>query len=386
MTVEDTTALLEAVRNGTFALHQGLGPDMLPFLTSCYEVDAMRFVFIWATGFAAMVCTVIVAGLHRMEIQRRPLSMQRVYYEYVNVFPFVLGGAAVICLFCPRTFFLMTMFQEQAEAVALSAFGNILFMLCAEEASKRVKDMEGATVGQKMLVALNEEGEKPHFAAPPFTCCFASCMPARLLTPRNLILARGLIRQYAFVMVAGSMVAQWCSLSMPIWTAMKFNLWVGWLMKWSALFCIYGLFILYKATHHLLESWNPTAKFVSLKLCVFMMAWQEFIIKSVVRSNPSTDDKCLADTTLTGAVGKELQDHFRERFYIMYCVVLESILVAYMVRKAFPASELEEKTEEMHGRLLKFDLQRMVEWSSLGADSDESGSEDDRLDEESSQV
>merc|ERR1740120_148572 len=104
-----------------------------------------------------MVCTVTVAGLHRMEIQRRPLSMQRVYYEYVNVFPFVLGGAAVICLFCPRTFFLMKMFQEQAEAVALSAFGNILFMLCAEEATKRAFDegMQGASIGQKMLHALN---------------------------------------------------------------------------------------------------------------------------------------------------------------------------------------------------------------------------------------
>lgn len=354
---------------------QSLGPRMWQFLTSCYDADPKRFSFMWASGAIAMVVTLSIAYTHRAEMSRRPASLKRMYYQHVNLFAPVLGVAATISLFCPRDFLMMKMCQELTEAFVLSAFGNVLFLLCAEEAclTDTTEDdySKGASVAVKMLAALNEEGEKPHFAVPPFACCFTKCMPKHLLTPGQMVLARNFIRQYAIIVGAGSVLSLWCGLSLSMEQASFLHSWVGRVSKLSAFVCIYGLFILYKATHHLLEKWHPTAKFVSLKLVVGLMAFQEILVSWAVQHFPSASDECLADTSVGGEAGEEIQNKFRERFNSMYLVALESILVAFLVRRAFPASDLQEQSLQMHGMLLELDFEQMAgDRSRLGLESE----------------
>lgn len=304
--------------------------------------------------------------------------MQRVYYLWVNCFAPVLSVAAVVSILCPRNYFFMKMLQEQAEAIALASFGSVLFLLCAEVAYHQSQsNTEGESIGAKMLAALNEHGPQPHWAVPPFACCFIKYMPSHDLTPWHMLLARNFIRQYAFVVVAVSLLAMWCSLSVnpkeAIWIVNQLKR----LQKLSALVCIYGLFMLYKSTHSLLEKWYPTAKFVSLKLIVVIMVYQEWLVQVCVKHTPAASDECLADSSIGGQLGEEIHMKTREHFDNMYLVALESILVAYLVRQAFPASELKAKSGEVHGLLVSLDLERMDTAQKNTFDSDSEVSDED---------
>lgn len=306
--------------------------------------------------------------------------MLKVYYQYVNLFAPVLGVCAAITLICPRNYLFMKMLQEQTEAIALLSFGSVLFVLCADEACHvhSAKDLDSDNVGAKMLAALNEEGEAPHYAVPPFACCFVKCMPQHLLRPIDIKVARTCIRQYAFVNIAGGMLALWCALSLTTETAKVIMTQIGRIRKLSAFVCIYGLFIFYKAMHHLLEKYSPTAKFISLKLVVVLMAYQEIIVKWMVGRHDAASEDCLAPNLPASSTQfKEIQDSNREHFSGMYLVALESILVAFLVKRAFPPSELKAKSGQMHGAVLELEFERLEAGKDLVSISEDEGSQTD---------
>lgn len=339
------------------SIRQHLGPYAIPFIQSCYEANAPRFLFLWGTGALAACVAVGIALVHKNELFSKQPSMQRMYYNQISWFAPVLGMAAACSLFCPRVFLMMKMCQEFTEALALAAFGNVLFLLCADEAHS--EKYEGDNMGKQMLAGLNNEGPKPHFAVPPFGCCFVKCCPHILLKPWHLLLARNFIRQYATIVVVGSLVSMWCALAMDPSRMHTVRSWISMLTKLAAFVCIYGLFILYKASHNLLHHWNPTTKFISLKLVVVLMAYQELMIKLAIKHLSPAGTHCLAVEGVTGELATELQNQNREHFNSMYFVALESILVAYLVRRAFPASELKTMDAQIHGKLIEMDLEQM---------------------------
>lgn len=368
-----------------------LGPSAPDFISSCFHASPGRFLFLWATGFAAVGITLVIAGSHHLEMLKSPASMQRVYYKRVNWFAPVLALTAFFALLSPRANLMMKMLQSQAEAIALYSFGDVLFVLCAGEALQHATAAAEPTVGAKMLAALNEQGPQAYFAVPPFGCCFIKCIRTHLLKPWHIITARFFVRQYTFIVVGGGMLRMWFALCLTPHKAVFCNNVIEKITKLAGLVCLYGLFILYKATHDLLEKWRPTMKFVSLKLVIVLMVYQDWFVAWLVDKFPPLDEHCLGNPKVHGLLGEDtFQKHNRERFNNMWLVALESVLVAYLVRNAFPSSELKETTDT-HSMLLQLDLERLHTEASEkrrarrrdgdGADEDV-GSSDEESDEE----
>jgi len=358
--MEGARAPLEANASSADEAQEGisLGPRMVVFVRTCLEASPRRFIFLWSTACVAMLVTFFIAGRHYWELQKRPASIKRLYYSRIALFAPILGVTATLALFSPHAFYLMKMLQTQVEAVSLSAFGNILFLLVAEESHLLYDGPEHAheSTGYKILMALNREGPKPHFGVPPFACCFRRCLPAHLLRPGHILLARNFVRQYAFMVIMSSMLEMWCALALSAAEMGPMFMITMNLVKLSGFVCIYGLFILYSATHDVLEKFNPTSKFVALKLVVLLMTYQELLVGPIMHFITPASDLCLADPEHSG---EEIQTKHREHWTDMYFTALESMLLAFLVRRAFPADELHGGRQEYHMMLVEVDLERV---------------------------
>jgi len=358
--------LQESVANGTVTLLSlNMGPSVQDFVETCFKAAPIRFSFIWVSGFVACCISLSVGAKHRAELEKRPPSMQRELYIRVSWFATVLGVTSFVSLLCPRADLMMKMLQMLAEAFALYSFGEILFVLCAQEAIHKAAslDREEDSIGVKMLAALNEQGPQAFFGVPPFACCFSRCLPKHLLSPSQLILARTFVRQYVYIVVISGLLKMYFGLCLPTGTAARVVALLTTVTKVASLLCIYGLFFLYKATHTLLEKWNPTLKFASLKVMIVVMVYQEWVVDKLVEHFPPAGEECLGNLGLRHEhpkMAEYFQNQNRVRFNNMYLVALESIMVAYLVRRAFQAHEVQKmRAGDMHSMLLALDLKRV---------------------------
>merc|ERR1719384_2301443 len=103
------------------------------------------------------------------------------------------------------------------------------------------------------------------------------------------------------------------------------------MIKLSALVCIYGLFMLYRAMHDLLEKYGPTMKFASLKLVVLLMVYQEWFVSWMVEGVSLLHNDCLAVPGLEDAYAVKFQKTNEERLTSMWLIAMESMLVAHLV-------------------------------------------------------
>merc|ERR1719296_21948 len=139
--------------------------------------------------------------------------------------------------------------------------------------------------------------------------------------------------------------------------------------------------------HHVLEKWDPTAKFISLKLVVVLMTWQELLVKLFVQKFNSDSDACMSHGLehVGDELGREVVLTTREHFTSMHLVAFESILVAYLVRRAFPPKELKSRSGQLHGAILDLDFERLQHSERMEADkSDEESSSDEQDDKDDS--
>merc|ERR1740123_445814 len=108
------------------------------------------------------------------------------------------------------------------------------------------------------------------------------------------------------------------------------------------------------------------------------MAYQELVVKWMVGRHDAASEDCLAPNLPASSTEyKEIQDSNREHFSAMYLVALESILVAFLVRRAFPPSELKAKSGQMHGSILELDFERLEAGNDLVSMSSDEGSQTD---------
>jgi len=366
-------------------IREQLGPSMHAFLSTCWDENrAFLLTVLLSSGLAALL-TVAIAVRHACLIHSAPISLLRMQYMRILWFAPVLGVSSFISLLCPRAYSLCKLLQLQSEALTLFFFGVILFILLAEESfmlCSAEARAAGDGVGATILRALRAGGKKKHFGVPPFGCCLRPLMSPHNLTPQHLMLARWFFQQYAVVVVLGSIFSAWCVLALELETWKVVVKVVGILQKISGFVAIYGLMILYVATHDLLENWRTTSKFVAIKVVVLLCTFQEMIM-SIIMENVGPM-QCIAD--IHEGIPEALMDVHRDHFWNMYLTSLESVIVAVLVMRAFPASEIRNLDHEQHLLLVHMDLERLAGEKAVNSEEDEEEDDSSATDEDSGAV
>eukprot|EP00440_Ansanella_granifera_P016007 gb/GFBE01017389.1/.p1 GENE.gb/GFBE01017389.1/~~gb/GFBE01017389.1/.p1 ORF type:complete len:365 (+),score=62.94 gb/GFBE01017389.1/:1-1095(+) len=334
----------------------GLGLRMPDFFKACLQDNKVPFLTALAIGTIALVITLSLTSIQQRKLDSRPICLMRSYYSAILVFPVVWAISAYISLFCPRAYALSELAQGQSEAYAIYTFLIILYMLLSVEACKSEIDQHGAlpmsNMGNTIVHALAEQGPKPHFAVPPFGCCFIKCCPVFNLAPRQLLWVSRFVKQYIYLQLFFSVFGLWTELSLPEERAKKATLIVKIILKLSALLAVYGLFVMYKATHDLLEKWSTTRKFVSIKFVIFLSVLQQRVLGWLVQSFRRIDNTCLIDP----AAPEDLEHVVA--FWSQFLMLLETILMVYLLSKAFPADEVMDYRLH-HLELVELELQQM---------------------------
>jgi len=157
-----------------------------------------------------------------------------------------------------------------------------------------------------------------------------------------------LVRQYVFVIPLLSVVIMYlqCALSnaslkelLHPWTYCQLI---------STMVCFYGLIILYSSSHDLLHAWNPTKKFVAIKLFILALAWEEWLIEKFFVKFLHQHDSCFEEVGFVRDWAS-----VEGKWWSMWLIVVQGIPMMLMMRAAFPASDLMEEIEEFHTDFLK---------------------------------
>ena len=145
---------------------------------------------------------------------------------------------------------------------------------------------------QSIIQTLQKFGPQKYFAVPPFGCCFRPCVQPHHITAKQLLWVSRLVRQYVVMQVFVNAYFMWARFTLdPYW---EVDAVADPLLKVSGMVAMYGLFVMYAATHELLHRWNTTRKFISVKAGHSTCIRMEFeILKILVFRRNSASIKAL---------------------------------------------------------------------------------------------
>lgn len=351
---------------------------MQAFIKNCLHDNKVPFLIAITIGGVSLLITLTMTYRHLQKLRARPICLLRSYYSSIFLFPAVWAISAFISLLCPNAAPLAELAQGQSEAFAIYTFLTILYMLLTREAFRA--EMEGGAleedvhVAQAIVNALEKQGPKPYFATPPFFCCCVGIFPKHLLTPRHLLRITKLVKQYIAMQLFFSVFGLWAEMSLSEKQAEKLTMWVKIILKLSGLTGIYGLFVMYKATHDLLEHWNTTRKFVSIKFVILLTLVQTRLFGFLLHKFRRKDNTCLVDPL------KPHDLHHVLTFWSQTLMLVETVLMVYLLSKAFPAEEVQDFRLH-HIDLVELELQEMKTGKAGYKESDVSSSDDQSADE-----
>lgn len=325
-----------------------------------------------------MLITLTLTWRHLQKLNDRPICLLRSYYTSIFLFPAVWAISAYISLLCPNAAPLAELAQGQSEAFAIYTFLTILYMLLTREAFKAELERgvleEDVSVGNAIVSVLEKQGPKPHFATPPFFCCCAGIFPKHLLTPGHLLRITKLVKQYIAMQLFFSVFGLWAEMSLDEKRAEWMTHWVKRILKVSGWIGIYGLFVMYKATKDVLEHWNTTRKFMSIKFVILLSIVQAWLLSLLAHKFRRKDNTCLVDPL------KPNDLHHVVTFWSQVLLLVETVLMVYLLSKAFPAEEVQDFRLH-HLDLVELELQQMKSGKSGYKEGDTSSSDDLSADE-----
>jgi len=305
-------------------------------------------------GIASTLATWALAARHVSCLKTAPISLLRGKYCLMMVYPCAWATSALLTLLCPRSSLLSELIRGQSEAAALFWFLQILIMIVSVESMKNDSN-DTDHVGQTILRALNADGEKPHFAVPPFFCCFAGVFPRHSLDAKLLLRVVWLVRQFVMLQFGLSIFNMWATMAWPARLGNDMKMVASGILKVSGLTAVYGLFVMYKATHNLLEHWHTTKKFISIKCVIFISLLQSLCIHPLLQHVQRPENKCLKDPT-----DPDNLDMVAEH-YIATLLSVEAMVMAYLVSSAFPVSELRDQALVHHMDVVEMSLGQLHE-------------------------
>jgi len=253
-------------------------------------------------------------------------------------FPVVLGGFGCLNVFYPRSYILANIVGTQAKAVALDAFVMILLMLLMRVGldDSRDGDEEMTAIalseqqpGPVIERALQPVGQGKFWAVAPLGCCFKPCMVARHMNGRDLKCIAYLLSQFVYVGPSVVYVAAWIALEYPPTAMTTVRPVLKYMITVSALLAMYGLGVIYQISRGLLKDHFVTAKFLALKIPLWITAFQKLLLAPIATMMVDRGHYCLDATDLANHLDSSL-------------LVLESLLMAFLISHAFPVSEIQQ--------------------------------------------
>jgi hypothetical protein len=154
------------------------------YVQACWAESPNTYGPVWFVSVAGLAAVLALSHHHLSALRRQPISARRQLYLTITWLPVVLALTSAAAILAPRSALLWWLLQQQYEAVALSAFGSLLFLLL-------VLASDGAlpgSLGDRMLQRLAVGGARKHFATPPLCCLFRPCWPTFHLGARHLLL------------------------------------------------------------------------------------------------------------------------------------------------------------------------------------------------------
>ncbi|CAJ1446702.1 unnamed protein product [Effrenium voratum] len=318
------------------------------FVQRCLQDNRNAYVFAVSTGTVAFLTTLTLTCRQHFQLDERPICLLRSYYHGILIFPLVWAATSWLTLFCPLTSPLADLFQGQAEAYAIYVFLVILYMLASIEAVKKELEQNGErggpetlrsevqNMGRTIIQAIAEFGPKKYFAVPPLGCCLRCFGKPHTLTATQLLWVSRFVKQYVVLQIFLNTFFMWCLLSFRASRAARLLLFSGYFLKFSGLLAVYGLFVMYKATHELLADWNTTRKFVSIKIVILLSIVQKKLITWFIRAIYTPEKTCL----INPYEPKDL-DHLIN-FWTQWLILLETVVLVKLIGWAFPPHEVSD--------------------------------------------
>lgn len=305
--------------------------------------------------------------------------MLRSYYHGMLVFPMVWAICCWFALFCPLVAPLSELFMGQSEAYAIYIFLVIMYMLVSIEACKTKLEQsdpgqtslrsEMENMGQTIMDAVHDYGPQKYFAVPPFGCCFKPCYWEHQITAKQLLWVSRLVKQYVILELFLNTFFMWAGLTFQPERAARIQNVAAYILKISGMMAVYGLFIMYKATHDLLHDWNTTRKFVSVKIVILLSVIQNKLFSWFIHTFRPRENSCL----LTPGHPEELERIVV--FWTTFASLMETVLLSHLIIRAFPAHEVADFPLK-NLDLVELEL-RQIHERSLPSGLDSESSEDD---------
>lgn len=327
-----------------------LGPRVPEFFHDCLDGESkILFTASLIIGAVSMVLVWPLYVHHRAKFEGRALSLLRMHYRHMIIFPVAWNLGAVMIIVCPRSALIAELISGTSEAFALYTFMALLLMIVSWESLQNHDSEVQLPQGiDHVLSSLNAAGEKTHFAVPPCFCCCTKVFPRHKLTARHLSCMVLMVRQYLILEFGVSIFNMWAVTTLPIHMGHRSSWLCKVVLKVSGIIAVYALFVLYWATRDLLHAWGTTLKFFSIKFMIVISLLQQRLVAWLCEKFWHKDGSCLIDP----AEPENLK--FVIQHWCAVLIALESVFMMMLFRNAFPPSEV--KDEHLH----HFDILHMA--------------------------
>lgn len=227
-----------------------IGPSVSELAES---INAVIY-FGWVVAFLSIMVNLTLYFSHYSTFDGCALEMRSHRYLSIIRLPLVFGLTGATSLFVVRTSGMWSAIQHAYEAYALYQFYLAIVDLCG---------------GRRALITkLQQKEPQPFYQTPPFCCC-CFWLPKVRFSGTVLDYCQRTVIQFV-VIVPSAMVAEIMIMVADQEHNAAVEVVVAVLSTVSTFFALHGLFVIYKATHDILQSYGTTLKFVALKALILI--------------------------------------------------------------------------------------------------------------------
>lgn len=312
-----------------------LGPNVEDFYGICLRKRPGLYGAVLGTGVALSLAAIVISLGHCAKLWKAPITPLGFCYRRIALFPIAWVLTALVSIAAPRGGPLMEMINRSVEAFTIATFGSVILMLLAHESCACIAPDAGnaehsCSRCDRMTKALAQQRPQKHFGTLPLGCCLWPLLHAHVLSPRQLLWASRLVRQYAFVDFMSSVLLLYAVLAIPEPSLPGIAFAIKKVVAVSGVLAIYGLRVLYLSTRDMLSEWGITPKFLSIQIVVALSALQELVIRLIINKVDDKGAPCWAEGS----------NRLVAKFWSEYLRVVEAVALALLVRRAFPADEV----------------------------------------------
>jgi hypothetical protein len=128
--------------------------------------------------------------------------------------------------------------------------------------------------------------------------------------------------------------------------------------KVANLICLYGLVIVFFSTKELLKRWHTHKKFVAIKIVLVVAIWQDFLVTLIAHGPIKNSESCFKAVYMErGLIDRpDSWVHMEEYFWATWILALETVPMALLICRSFPAAEVNERVYEVSHEMVELGI------------------------------